>query len=266
MPGDGHAPAGAFWHHDGAAALRRSLSHVTDGSVLTDAEIVRLGRERLAASGAIEDLLLVETMIRQVCSAPVLDLQALIGLLERGRDLLGCRSTRLDEGVLFSGKLHWVEDDGEFVQAGFSSKRTDQEVRALNRRTVAIDETRRVATEWAESKDKLVIGMTPGGAWLDDWLEHRLPGYLDDKEKEGIWDRSSKIFVESLSGEVDVFLAYPWREKTYRSVEARPLFDNPNVTRIDFHILHAVPEEVKAKVRSPAKYGTKALTFDFIGG
>lgn len=90
------------------------------------------------------------------------------------------------------------------------------------------------AYQFANSRSKTVIEMTTGGQWILQ-NQDRL-GDLGENLADCVWAFASGKFIQTLVGQVDVFISFPLFEKTYRVIETLLIFKNRRITQITYYL------------------------------
>jgi hypothetical protein len=246
------------------STLRQSVGgvlrkHFGDISRLDDHEVVRLANMLADRSWVLEfsDMETLETFCGKMWAHNPRNKDRTLAMFMRGVDTHDF-STKRDQGVLYSGiyflSNHYKTRLGMFLE---DTKSEDELKKVADIKKFADKEVkmRDYAAAYALIKRKKVIEDTPGGKWLKS-NEEKL-NILGDNAKNSVWSYASKKFVDGMSGEVDVFLAFPAFKSTNRSLEGHVLFRNPLVTKIVYHLEHGTnpnvslpPEAFKGGIRT----------------
>ena len=184
-----------------ALLARRGRSDVCR---LSDFEAAKAARSLLASAVHLRDLEDLATAAAFFAQTPLSHRAELRGLFERAVDLLDFTAER-DRGILY---------DGQYAETPAAESR--------------------IAVEIGEGAGEPgAIGTTSGGRWLQKWNLHFL---LGGEAENAVWQRATKRFLRTLSGEVHVRLEYPAFNRVFRTLESHPLFGVAEVTRIVFRL------------------------------
>jgi len=148
-------------------------------------------------------------------------------------------STPPDRGILYSGQYAFDADDNRRMGTSTPAERLRPRDIPLGRKIAQYaDEVVKmedVAKRWAVANGKWTIGHTAGARWLNARPLKRMIGR---EGESAIWSMASVKYVNSLAGQVEIFLAYPDFARVFRSTEGHLLYKNAAVTDITYYLEH----------------------------
>jgi hypothetical protein len=192
-------------------------------SRLDDHQVRAASISVLHAGASLRNLADIATVLAFFSRSVAGDQIGLRQLLERAVELLDF-SVDPNRGLLYSGQYATLADPWQPPD----SRLTDQ-IRAGSN-TPGTEQTPGARQAAA---GKTAIGQTDAGRWLLRWnLRYLIGGDGED----AIWVRATGRFIEALSGEVEVFLAFAEFDRVFRALPAHPIFKIPEIKRIVYYL------------------------------
>jgi hypothetical protein len=190
---------------------------------LDDHQVRQASRALLHSGASLRNLSDITTILTFFSGSAAGDRIGLRQLIDRAVELVDF-SVDPNRGLLYSGQYAtsadpWAPPDKRLtpqIRAGSNTPGTD-----------APAGTRQAAA------GKTTIGQTSGGRWLLRWnLRYLIGGEGED----AIWLRATGRFMEALSGEAEVFLAYAEFDRVFKGPPAHPIFKIPEIKRIVYYL------------------------------